>query len=62
MRIVSGGKHSNEYWVVVNDDDTEVLFNPNLELDVAKNLKLCNLWVNSPEYRDLLTAKFEGAK
>lgn len=54
LRIVCGGKHPSGRWVVVNQEDTQVLFDPMGEIEISRNLKICQLWVNHPEYREAL--------
>jgi hypothetical protein len=67
MRVVTGNKYPNNRWIVVDDNDN-VIFDPVYGLDSrmskaygAKSLKLCNVYVNTPEHRDELQKQYGAA-
>jgi len=57
MRVVTGNKYPDNRWIVVDDND-EVIFDPAYEISISKTLKLCTVYVGSPEHRGELHEKF----
>jgi len=67
MRVVTGNKYPKNRWIVVDDNDN-VVFDPVYGIDSrmslsygATSLKLCNVYVNTPEHRDELQKQYGAA-
>jgi len=58
MRVVCGGKHPASQWRVVDEQDQEILFDPQGAVDAKQSLQLCLVFVHYPEHQQELQEKF----